>query len=250
MIERANQPVANWRGVRIGLVARRWIHPVVMRQQEVETRRIERQQIIDHFHRIALRIDHRQKAREDRAIARRSHQLQPFFELRRAGVARVINAMAIVHFRRPVDAHSHRHAPGEHRLANLGRKQQTVRLHADFDFDIRGRQLLAKNRRDLPQMVGASQQRFAAMQNQRHASQGVRLAMLANALRALPRDRFRHEGRLLAPPLVGHVVDEAVAAIEIAPAGDLDDETAKRNDRTRGRESPRPPARRWKESAT
>src|SRR5487761_918568 len=72
----------------------------------------------------------------------------------------------------------------------------------------------------------SGEQRFPAVQDERHARYLVTADVLADAHRGTVGDLRRHPARTVPPGLIRHLVHIAVVTREITPAVDLDDELA------------------------
>jgi hypothetical protein len=106
---------------------------------------------------------------------------------------------------------------GQHRTVEQG----AVRLHGHVHL---GRHPVTEQADQPGQPFRSRHQRLAAVQDDVDAVQAVALDMLGNALDGLAGHRRAHPLGQLSPGLVGHFVDVAVRAGQIAAALDLQDE--------------------------
>jgi len=81
----------------------------------------------------------------------------------------------------------------------------------------------------MPDPLGSSKQRLAAMQDEGYRRQPMGLDVLGNPCGRLFHDGTRHLMRPKTPGLVSHLVHIAVATCEIAPAVDLQNELTERD---------------------
>jgi hypothetical protein len=104
-------------------------------------------------------------------------------------------------------------------------EQRAVGLHGEVDA---GRHGPPEQRAVVVDPGRAGEGRLAAVQHDQELLDAVGGGVRGDAPGRGRHNGYGHEARLAAPRLVGVVVDVAVVAVEVAPAGDLEDERGQR----------------------
>lgn len=199
-----------------------------MRQQEIESRRLELKQFLIGRHRVAVQIDDAEQAIEQVPEPGSAQPSQPGGDRGVTSAAVHEPAVPVLGFRATVQADSDMEAEfAEHLQVDLV-EANAVGLDARphgyrvADSGVHGSE-------DVPDRVRPSKQWFAAMQNQGYLAQAVRVDVLADSHGRPLGNRFGHPFWLITPGLIGHFVHIAIIAGKIASAVNLDDELAERH---------------------
>jgi hypothetical protein len=205
--------------------APRWCRPVGVRQQEVEGRRPVTQQGLVGVHRVGGHVDRAQQTGVRVREPGHAQQLKSFGEGPVAARATGETPVAVVGLRRSVDADPDADAVGREPAQRRLVEQDAIRL------DTHHRRRRAWHRPaqvggQPQQAVGPRQQRFPAVQDHGDFREVMLARMVTDAPGGGLPDLHRHHPGPSAPTLVGHLVDVAVVAGEVAALVNLEDEFA------------------------
>lgn len=204
----------------------RWAAPVGVRQQEVNGGRAELQQRLVRGHGVVANVDRAQDAAVALAELRRPEKIQAIGDRIEAVAAVGIAAVSSRRFGVAVQADADLDVKALERLEHRPVEQNPVGLQRQVHLP---RHLVGKCPRQIGEPRRSGQQRLAAVQDDVNVLQSMAFGMLGNARDGLASHVPAHSFRHPAPRLVGHLIDIAICARQIATAMNLQDELPERH---------------------